>query len=453
MKKISLILAAFALVLGISQCRKQESPAQSGEKQHIVLTASNGNDGSKVAVDALNELLKLTWEPDDVINVSGGAEGTLHYISAASPSKATFEGYVTKLSDDPIVFSVGTPNYLLEQDGTTDGENGLKSRIYLKSGPEVFQLSGNYDGVTMTLQYAVLKLDVSKLGTSGLLTIKIGEETVASVTDVSSSEGKAVFVAVPANGESTAYTISCGGKKATEPWTLVANTFYTKKNESGPLTGEAIVLEPDGPEGALPGVFTVSSSGTKVHFSKGNLYYDGSFKFQPQQYNIQTSFSSSVWGYFGWSTNTNYGKSTSEDNDDYSGSFYDWGKAFDNAGTWRTLSKNEWGYLFQNHRYKFMTLGGVSGVVVAPDGFIGDIPDYNTSTWTAAEDSGLVFLPEGYRVGNEIYKTTYLLYWSSTPDGSESAYRFISYNGNIITNGSYDRYQGQSVRLVTNVAN
>ena len=34
MKKVTLILAAFALVLGLSQCKKQETPAQSGEKQH-----------------------------------------------------------------------------------------------------------------------------------------------------------------------------------------------------------------------------------------------------------------------------------------------------------------------------------------------------------------------------------------------------------------------------------
>ena len=52
---------------------------------------------------------------------------------------------------------------------------------------------------------------------------------------------------------------------------------------------------------------------------------------------------------FGWSTNTtNFGVSTSTDDEDYSGSFIDWGTnkiGSDAPNTWRTLTYDEWIYL------------------------------------------------------------------------------------------------------------
>ena len=69
MKKLSLMIAALALVLGLSQCKKQEKPVAIGEKQHIVLNAGNGNDGSKVSADFVTEALNLTWDGNETITV------------------------------------------------------------------------------------------------------------------------------------------------------------------------------------------------------------------------------------------------------------------------------------------------------------------------------------------------------------------------------------------------
>ena len=81
MKKVTILLSVFALVMGLSQCRKPSfSALNGGETQHVVLSANNGNDGSKVSV-SLGETMDLKWEKGDVITVSGGLEGTLTLVS------------------------------------------------------------------------------------------------------------------------------------------------------------------------------------------------------------------------------------------------------------------------------------------------------------------------------------------------------------------------------------
>ena len=134
--------------------------------------------------------------------------------------------------------------------------------------------------------------------------------------------------------------------------------------------------------------FSVSSS-NQVYFSPGNLQYT-------QSTNIW-SFAENQWDYigtdnvtggsvsfdptfgdnkegtaladkvdlFGWSTSaTNFGVSTSKDDNDYSGSFVDWGInkiGSDAPNTWRTLTDDEWEYLL-NNRNNASSLRGVAQV-------------------------------------------------------------------------------------------
>ena len=187
MKKVSLMIAALALVLGISQCKKQEKPAANGQKQHIVLTADNGNDGSKVSADFVSADLNLTWDGNEVITVSGGATGTLTFQDGAGSASATFKGDIEIIDESkPFEFTVGdTPNHE-GQPGTEDGcEGWIKNNISL-TGTDDYDLQGQYSA-DMKLPYAVLKLDVSALGTTGAMTIAANGATVASVTDVASS--------------------------------------------------------------------------------------------------------------------------------------------------------------------------------------------------------------------------------------------------------------------------
>ena len=485
MKKVSLMIAALALVLGLSQCKKQEEPAANGQKQHIVLTADNGNDGSKVSADFVSANLNLTWDGDEVITVSGGAKGTLDKITVdeSNPSNATFEGDIEIIDESkPFEFTVGgTPNYE-GQPGTEDGcEAWIRDNISL-IGTDGYDPQGQYSA-DMKLPYAVLKLDVSALGTTGELEIKVGGTKVASVTDVSTP--KAVFVAVPADGNEKEYKISIGDKTATKKWPLLPNTFYTKSNGTGGGTGQAIVIEPTTPK------FTVGMDGDKpitVEFAPGNLYYDADdngchWKFESNQWDYRTyegesscingsvttnGTPSGDWGLFGWSGSTGaaYGMSISLNGTDYGGDFKDWGSnaiGSDAANTWRTLSKAEWDYLLNTRasasasdfrEWKELDNGTHKGLVILPDGTKN--PSTVLSSITSTSDLAThdaVFLPAA---GNRSSKRannvgTLGYYWSNTPNETVKAYRVYFNNSATNSMASGSRESGSAVRLVRDV--
>jgi hypothetical protein len=231
-------------------------------------------------------------------------------------------------------------------------------------------------------------------------------------------------------------------------------------------------------EGALAGKFSVSAS-KRVCFSSGNLQYQpssGSWRFAPNQWDcvgvdnqhISSYYYAGWLDLFGWGTGNNPTNFSTEYRD-YS-VFVDWGK---NMGSgWRTLSYEEWSYLFfsrgnaNNLRGK-ATVNGVPGYVFLPDKWLGGgfIPNslnaetnsYTISQWQQLEQLGAVFLPAaGYRVGSQNIERVAMdgSYYSSSSAYETSAFSFnfpvdaqdywndadISYWGDI----SY----GMSVRLV-----
>ena len=154
----------------------------------------------------------------------------------------------------------------------------------------------------------------------------------------------------------------------------------------------------------LNGVFTVSNSGTKVQFSKGNLQYvNGTYRFAEHQYD-----------YFGnnqdWFSYNNY-------------------SAPSDGISWYVMSQAEWEYLFvsrtvtntlsEGARYSKATIGGTyKGVIVFPDnythpdgtGFEGNCENateaYSSTVslegWALMEAAGCVFLPAaGYSTNSD----------------------------------------------------
>ena len=224
------------------------------------------------------------------------------------------------------------------------------------------------------------------------------------------------------------------------------------------------------PVGALPGEFTVNAEGKKVFFSKGNLVATINesgeptvWKFATNQYdflgkggaNETIGQSAGDVDLFGWSTSsTTYGISTSRSTSTYSGNFVDWGKAYcaSNSiaeGTWRTLSKAEWTYLFNNHPNKWVSVNGVNGYVIAPDGFSGTLADSYPNE-AALAGFGLVFLPAaGYRSGSIVYVDNLGYYWSSSSVSTTFAYRLFFRSGGVFPGSMNTRCDGFIVRLVT----
>ena len=217
------------------------------------------------------------------------------------------------------------------------------------------------------------------------------------------------------------------------------------------------------PDGAISGVFSVSST-KKVYFSKGNLRYaSGAWSFFDNQYDYYTSYSADAWDHFGWSTSaTTYGMNTSTNSGAYSGDFVDWGATMGTG--WRTLSSDEWDYLLDTRTVnggtgdgksytKGQSVNGTLGLVIYPDDYTGAV--YSGSDWATFESAGCVFLPAAgrrksstvERAGSDGY------YWSSSPDAEEADYaRNVYFSSDFLGSSFSDRYRGFSVRLVREVA-
>lgn len=258
--------------------------------------------------------------------------------------------------------------------------------------------------------------------------------------------------------------------------------------------------------GELPGVFSVSST-KQVWFSQGNLQAvctsadnggstqeSWTWSFATNQYDyvgnaaannaINGNGSVSSAGtvdLFGWSTAaTYYGIHICNENaSEYSGDFVDWGNlAISNGGNtansgWRTLTRDEWAYLFANHTYGYATVAGVKGIIIVPDGYAGSAINSNhdddtnpfarntidADTWTSTyAPAGVVFLPAaGFRLSWIGQQQENAYYWSSTPvDGTNKYATLVGKPSNdaIITysaGGNWPANDGFSVRLVKDV--
>lgn len=276
---------------------------------------------------------------------------------------------------------------------------------------------------------------------------------------------------------------------------LIPNTTYHvrayAKNAQKTSYGENVTfatLAPPPPTGAIAGLFTINNSGDKVYFSQGNLQYRAStntWRFAESQWdyvgadNQYISETYSGWiDLFGWGTsgyhnpydsyninyqpysssngfvNTDcnaygYGPSTNMSDPNLTGTSaeYDWGvhNAITNGGNqtglWRTMTKDEWGYVFNsraastvggvsNARFAKAIVNGIEGVILFPDFYLHPsylpnpvqinnasasfVNSYSDEGWNAMENLGCVFLPQAeYRDVTTIYSSRGL-YWSSS---------------------------------------
>ncbi len=253
--------------------------------------------------------------------------------------------------------------------------------------------------------------------------------------------------------------------------------------------------------GAIYGKFSVSDD-KQVYFSKGNLQYQAStntWRFAENQYDYvgsaNTNISNTYTGwidYFGWGTsgyNNKYPYMTSDAVSDYgdgenniAGTEYDWGKhnAISNggnqAGLWRTLTKEEWAYMLENEsrsgKYGFGKVESVNGLILLPDDWTHptDISSsssqtftsgksdsgtswpntYTAADWAKMQAAGAVFLPAaGFRTGTAPSQVGNMGdYWLATANGSSKAYRLYFTPTDIDNSSDYNRNLGFSVRLV-----
>ena len=257
------------------------------------------------------------------------------------------------------------------------------------------------------------------------------------------------------------------------------------------------------PPGAVLGLFSVGVS-QQVWFAQGNLQYQAStntWRFADRQYvvlgNKNESISPTYNGWidlFGWGTSGyNHGAecyqpwSISEDHNNYFayGQYTchlydqtgeaDWGynpisNGGDVAHIWRTLTYDEWRYVFNIRNtasgihYAKANVNEINGVILLPDDwnsttftlFSVDLEDADfsantitASQWVTLEEAGAVFLPAaGGRNGTMVNGMgTHGCYWSATScfDVGAMSVNFLS--NYLETDYVYVRYMGLAVRL------
>lgn len=309
--------------------------------------------------------------------------------------------------------------------------------------------------------------------------------TIKSTTAWSATVDQTWVTLSPNNGQGDAFvTVKVNGVSG-----ATANVLFSNGHSTATLV---ITCEMGGD---LSGEFSVSST-SKVHFSQGNLQYVGTWQFAENQWDyFGSNQSDNHRDLFGWGTG-NAPNKVSRDYSDYS-IFTDWGtNAIINGGNtvnqWRTLTKDEWYYLFRSrtHASSLFGLGsvnGVNGTILLPDNWT--LPagasftastekglawrssddyyynsngnhfsdnTYSTVQWAIMESAGAVFLPAaGSRDLNQVSEAGSMgNYWSVESSGTGNAYYLYFSTRMLVPQSSgSSKYYGKAVRLVKDVEN
>lgn len=522
-KKIySMCMAVALLVAGVamSGCKKDNNnPDQPKQVQtyKMSIQASKGTDrqanGPRRVLSLEGTTLNAAWQAGEqvsVYNETKGADLTGYLEAEESGASTQLTGELTGTIEvgDKLTLKYLSPNYA-DQEGTIEYISA-NCDYAIATDVEVVSVGGNTIYTTGTAdfvnQQAIVKFTLKNEDGSATiaakpLVIEVAGETYTVNPESATSE---MFVALPGfEGQNVTLTATVGSDTYTyekASATLTNGLYYT-------LTAEMTKQAAPVPEGAISGKFSVgpAENNKQVYFSKGNLKYTrestsdawstGKFSFMDNQYDyIETTANpyctadyadKTAIGLFGWATSNIYTPDntyyypweTDQTNASYGSGItsgdvnwatdhadYDWGTNTGDLGTgWRTLTKDEWVYLFNTRTVnggtgngksytRGQSVNGTLGVVLYPDNYTG--ATYTGSDWSEFEAAGCVFLPAaGFRDGTSVSDVgSYGYYWSSTSyNGTIARYVFFMKDYVNPATGYNDRKSGYSVRLVKNV--
>lgn len=423
-KATSIILMALVLVMGLTQCKKNNdinTADNEGEKVYITLMVNQGN-GSRLDVDPPH----VTFENGDKIYVASNGK----YVGTLTHNGTTFEGEISSATEgQPLYFYLlgnVTPAETLTAGTTTtcsvniSDQTGDLPVIACAPSDQNFGATNNFTA-TLRNKCALVKFNVTT--SSSLATCLEGFNNKVTVTFGSTDmayakEGNGLIKLAAGNGERWAILLPQNA--------LAQGAEGSAHSEDGLFEGirpaipaieensyltvalETVIATDLTPEGVVKGLFTINENGGKVFFSKGNLQYIGSastpyWKFADHQWDYfgnttgQNSTNQNVdrdlfcWGTSGYSHgavcyqpwiingeesdyyaygNANYGL-------DAQTGQADWGynpisNGGNTANQWRTLTAYEWDYLIwyrttSSIRYAMATVNNVKGVILLPD--------------------------------------------------------------------------------------
>ena len=296
MKKLSAIIIAMALVLGLSQCKKQETPTTSDTDDGKVYITVNVNDGAKHEIYPSTGAYVFTNGDILYVGNNGHFVGTLEYQSGA------FSGSITSPSTSDYLhfyFTGGKTPAIAPTAGSTesftvsiaDQSSKLPVLSYGRSTQLYTDANATYS-TTLRNKCGLVKF-VPSLGTSKPITVS-GMKTTATIDFATPG-----ITPTDATGAVTLYSVSDSEKWAIllpqDEVTLdIANGYTLAENFTVPAiaansylnNGIALNLTP---KGAINGKFTIDTDGKQVYFSQGNLQYQPStntWRFAEDQYDL-----------------------------------------------------------------------------------------------------------------------------------------------------------------------
>ena len=466
MKRISIILMAFALTMTMSQCKKNEGPTTSNDEVVTITLDVKNNYNSKVVVNTATGT--VDFETGDKIYVGSGGK----YVGFLTHNGTNFSGNITNPTENqPLqLYFLGnvTPQEALSA-GTTE-ECSVIISDQTEHLPVISCAASNENYVSGLTTYsahllnkcALVKFNVTTPSNSPICITGMKNKVTVDFTQntmTPSQDGDGVIMLPAGSGENV------------EKWAILLSQEALEEGEEGSAYSEdgvyngtrpaistitdngyfpqGIGFEVDNavasdiPIGAINGLFSVSDT-KQVYFSKGNLQYIGSasnpyWKFAEHQWDYlgtttgqNTEFQNVDRDLFGWGT-TGYIHehssfcyqpwSTSTNVDDYRPS------QIPNNGLYQMSGQGDWGYnaIFNggnNENIGWRTLKQYNGVGgVSEWGYL--LHDRNTSSGILFAKAvvngvnGLVVLPDNWNIS--IY---------SLNDTNSS---YSSFNSNIIS--------------------
>ena len=425
MKKISMILMAFALAMMMSQCKKNEGQPTSNDEVVTITLDVKQNNGSKVVVNPNTGT--VDFETGDKIYVGSGGK----YVGFLTHNGTNFSGNITNPTENqPLQFYfLGNviPSETLSA-GTTE-ECSVVISDQTEHLPVISCAASNENYISGVTAYsahllnkcALVKFNVTTPSNSPICITGMKNKVTVDFTQnamTPSMDGDGVIMLPAGSGENV------------EKWAILLPQEALEEGEEGSVYSEdgnylgirvgipaisendyigdgiIVTINTYKIHGAINGLFSVSEC-QQVYFSQGNLQYQASnnlWQFAENQWefvgedNVNISEFYNGWiDLFGWGTSGyNHGAncyqpwSTSLNSSDYYayGAYTynlgdqngqaDWGyNAISNGGNivnqWRTLTEQEWKYVFDmrstssNARFAKANIDGVKGIVLLPD--------------------------------------------------------------------------------------
>lgn len=481
MKRMTYFVMALALVLGLSQCKK-EQPSNQNDSEGVHITLNVGDDNSKVVVtpgftnsETGETYAKVEFEEGDVIYVGNNSAycGYLEYHS----SSHRFEGNVEPTSEaDYLHF------YFMGNQGTTaeptsalsitDQTSKYPVISYAHSTQKyrsgVTAYSAKLQNYCSIVKFTTTNIDadITITGMNNIVAVNFAANNAADGTGINNNP---YTVGKDGDGEITLHIVS-----NTERWAILlpqsqvttamafASGYATKSAFTVPEvtanmyhnTGVAVNL--------VAGNFFRVSASKVVQFSSGNLQYkSGSgYRFAPNQYDYKGAWNTSDYvDLFGWGKWGAGQDPLTLNNHSWTNDFQG---TLDGYSDWYTLTSGEWDYLFNHNTYGQATVNNIHGVIILPLGSSLSISTghsgwndntINASTWKDTyQAAGAVFLPAaGYR--EEGTTDCYAgenegNYWSKSGEtGSSHDLEFRATGGAYVRKDIMSSY-GFSVRLV-----